>query len=380
VNVVFLLLTAAAGTGGHPDPAPAPSCSTCGSGYGAVTSACDSDCCGKPSWRDRFMGMWSRKGGCGCEAAPAPCCAPAPTQCCTPAPEPCRGHSTGCECDPCASKHSWFDRWRGMFGHKGGDCCCQTASSGCCDGGFGAHGAPVAQPAPGAPVAQPAPAPGPHPTYVPPAQAPTGHTQYAPPGYQPQYAPVVQPPNGAPVVVNPQQGGQVIVNPAPNQGNVTTPQPLPQGGDKPAEQIQRQPNKEKNTKQDAPSREGASATPPAPVVSPAAAKVETEVKNPFDLDRRYDKRVTHAADYSKLTGQLFYVHADGGLWVLRYASLDVEDAKGGGVILARDRQMNNYREGDLVTVEGEVISDKGSSRLGGPLYRVRNIVLVDRQQ
>ena len=115
-----------------------------------------------------------------------------------------------------------------------------------------------------------------------------------------------------------------------------------------------------------------------PVVQPAAGKVETEVKNPFDSDRRYDKRVTHAANYSKLTGQLYYVHADGGLWVLRYASLDVEDGKGGSVILARDRQMNNYREGDLVTVEGEVISDKGSTRLGGPLYRVRSIVLVDR--
>ena len=48
------------------------------------------------------------------------------------------------------------------------------------------------------------------------------------------------------------------------------------------------------------------------------------------------------------------------------------------VILARDREMNEYREGDLVTVEGEVISDRGSPRLGGPLYRVRSMTLVDR--
>ena len=40
--------------------------------------------------------------------------------------------------------------------------------------------------------------------------------------------------------------------------------------------------------------------------------------------------------------------------------------------------MTNYREGDLVTVEGEVTARKGSSRLGAPLYQVRTINLVDR--
>lgn len=109
-------------------------------------------------------------------------------------------------------------------------------------------------------------------------------------------------------------------------------------------------------------------------------KVETEAKNPFELARRYEKRANRAADYSRLTGQLFYVHADGGLWVLRYASIAEEDANGGSVILAKDSVMNNYREGDLVTVEGQVISKKGSRSLGGPLYQVRSISLVDRPQ
>jgi len=118
---------------------------------------------------------------------------------------------------------------------------------------------------------------------------------------------------------------------------------------------------------------------PASPVTPAAAKaVETEAKNPFELARRYEQRVSHTADYSKLTGQLDFVHADGGLWVLRYAPLSEEDRHGGSVILARDHQMNSYREGDLVTVVGQVIREKGSSRLGGPLYRVNSISLVDR--
>ena len=113
-------------------------------------------------------------------------------------------------------------------------------------------------------------------------------------------------------------------------------------------------------------------------IAPAGARIETEVKNPFELARRYEQRVSHASDYSRLTGQLSFVHADGGLWVLRYAPLAEEDRNGGSVILARDRMMNNYREGDLVTIEGQVISEKGSARLGGPLYRVQAISLVDR--
>jgi len=118
---------------------------------------------------------------------------------------------------------------------------------------------------------------------------------------------------------------------------------------------------------------------PSTSVTPAAARTtETETSNPFELDRRYEARVGRAADYSKLTGQLFFVHADGGLWVLRYAPIWKEDTNGGSVVLARDRQMTSYREGDLVTVHGEVVSERGSSRLGGPLYRVRSIELNDR--
>ena len=106
--------------------------------------------------------------------------------------------------------------------------------------------------------------------------------------------------------------------------------------------------------------------------------IEKESKSPFDLDRRYENRVDRAADYSRLTGQLCFVHADGGLWVLRYASLSNEDANGGGVVLARDRQMDSYREGDLVTVHGEILNQKGSRFLGAPLYQASSIELVER--
>jgi len=116
-------------------------------------------------------------------------------------------------------------------------------------------------------------------------------------------------------------------------------------------------------------------------VAPASAQtIEKESKSPFELDRRYETRVDRAADYSWLTGQLFYVHADGGLWVLRYASLSTDDINGGGVVLARDLQMDSYHEGDLVKIHGEILNKKGSAYLGAPLYRASSIELVERAQ
>lgn len=119
--------------------------------------------------------------------------------------------------------------------------------------------------------------------------------------------------------------------------------------------------------------------PPAIELAPASSKeIVTETQHPFELSRRYESRVDRASDYSWITGQLFYVHADGGLWVLRYAPLSQEDLHGGGVILARNRQMDSYREGDLVTVKGEILQERASIYLGAPLYRATQIELIDR--
>jgi hypothetical protein len=121
--------------------------------------------------------------------------------------------------------------------------------------------------------------------------------------------------------------------------------------------------------------------PPAIELAPASSKItETETQHPFELCHRYDARVKRATDYSWITGQLFYVHADGGLWVVRYSPVGQEDQNGGGVILARTLDMDSYREGDLVTVRGEILNEKGSRYLGAPLYRVNEIQLVDRVQ
>jgi hypothetical protein len=106
--------------------------------------------------------------------------------------------------------------------------------------------------------------------------------------------------------------------------------------------------------------------------------VSGESKSPFELSPRYESRAGHAPDYSWLTGQLFYVHADGGLWVLRYAPLSTEDANGGGVVLARDLRMDSYRNGDLVTVHGQLLGKKASMYLGAPEFQGKTIELIER--
>jgi hypothetical protein len=109
----------------------------------------------------------------------------------------------------------------------------------------------------------------------------------------------------------------------------------------------------------------------------ASLTIEPETKSPFELSRLHESRVMHAADYSSITGQLFFVHADGGLWVLRYAPLSSEDPHGGSVVLSRDTNMESFHEGDLVTVHGEISAKRSSVFLGGPLYQVQSIEKVE---
>ena len=98
-----------------------------------------------------------------------------------------------------------------------------------------------------------------------------------------------------------------------------------------------------------------------------------------NLTMRVMDQADHAVDYSQITGKLQYVHADGGLWVLRYASVGAEDQYGGSVVLAPTVNMNNFREGDIVAVRGEIVGTGRASRsLGAPLYRPTTVEIVER--
>src|SRR5260370_42679695 len=51
------------------------------------------------------------------------------------------------------------------------------------------------------------------------------------------------------------------------------------------------------------------------------------------IKSQYVQRVAIADDGSWVIGQLFYIHEDGGTWIVRYAPLSKEDKYGGGVAL-----------------------------------------------
>jgi hypothetical protein len=120
---------------------------------------------------------------------------------------------------------------------------------------------------------------------------------------------------------------------------------------------------------------------------PAPQKVEVPVtpvaqhKEHFEVKKEYLKRLANAEDYSWVTGQLFYIHAGGGLWVVRYAPIDQEDRYGGSVVLAAAASMKDCREGDLVTVHGEILNEgRATKYLGGPLYRSTSIEVIEHAE
>jgi hypothetical protein len=119
---------------------------------------------------------------------------------------------------------------------------------------------------------------------------------------------------------------------------------------------------------------------PCSCSTPATVPVVAAVQ-PVNLQvaKKYENKVGHETDYSWVTGHLFYVHTDGGRWVVRYGRPDEVDKFGGSMVLAPTVEMRNFREGDLVCVFGQVIDEGRSSRpLGGALYRVNAISMVER--
>jgi hypothetical protein len=112
---------------------------------------------------------------------------------------------------------------------------------------------------------------------------------------------------------------------------------------------------------------------PSQLVPAAAPEPDPKVS------QKDPNQVGHADDYSWVTGHLSYVHVEGGRWVLRYAGVDQADKYGGSVVLGGATEMKNYREGDLVCIRGEMLNEGRPSRyLGGPLYRVNSITMIER--
>ncbi|MCA9071017.1 MAG: hypothetical protein KDA84_18950 [Planctomycetaceae bacterium] len=81
----------------------------------------------------------------------------------------------------------------------------------------------------------------------------------------------------------------------------------------------------------------------------------------------------HGKNYEWLVGTLQRVHSPKHQWKLRYADLDKHDKWGGSVILAPDARLDEWKDGDMVYVEGEILTERPSLYLTGALYRIHNI-------
>jgi hypothetical protein len=116
-----------------------------------------------------------------------------------------------------------------------------------------------------------------------------------------------------------------------------------------------------------------------PPLSDGMQDVSFKIQVP-PLAKKYREHAGYGEDFKWITGQLCRVHTfDTALWVVRYASLGQIDKYGGSVVLAPAVDMKNFREGDLVCIEGEVLKDrKAPGKLGGALYRANSISMITR--
>ncbi len=83
----------------------------------------------------------------------------------------------------------------------------------------------------------------------------------------------------------------------------------------------------------------------------------------------------HGENYEWLIGKLQKVHVPRQGWKIRYARLDEKDKWGGSMVFSPDARLDSFQDGDVVYVEGDIISERASLYLAGPRYRVRNLRL-----
>lgn len=82
----------------------------------------------------------------------------------------------------------------------------------------------------------------------------------------------------------------------------------------------------------------------------------------------------HDADFRSITGELRKID---GIWVVRYASSDAANGSEGYAILFSEVDMTSFREGDMVSVRGNVIS-ASSTEARATHYRVSSVELIER--
>lgn len=122
---------------------------------------------------------------------------------------------------------------------------------------------------------------------------------------------------------------------------------------------------------------------PAPAASMQEVQAPAVVSNPMmeaPAPAASDSAFGHGENYEWLIGTLQKVHVPRPAWKIRYSRLDRKDKWGGSMVFAPDARLENFQDGDVLYVEGEIISDRASLYLSGPRYRARNLRLFGEKQ
>ena len=121
---------------------------------------------------------------------------------------------------------------------------------------------------------------------------------------------------------------------------------------------------------------------PAPIIPPPEAPrviakpllVETKPA-PEPLPLKPGEQFGHAGDYRWIAGVLDR-HGKGGYWTLRYADFGSDDVWGGKVRLLEDAKLRDFRDGEFVYIEGELLAPRSAASGEGnsfPPYRITSI-------
>jgi hypothetical protein len=124
------------------------------------------------------------------------------------------------------------------------------------------------------------------------------------------------------------------------------------------------------------------AKPPVPIVPALNTKPAPEVAATPVVRQKVDGTYGRAPDHAWLQGVLDRHYR--GHFDLRYCDASVEDDWGGKVHLEEDERLQQFQDGDVIYVEGDLVRENGQVQLGHqnhyPRYRIRQVELVRHKE
>lgn len=125
---------------------------------------------------------------------------------------------------------------------------------------------------------------------------------------------------------------------------------------------------------------------PAPVIlppSPSETYLPPKIVNKppeSPLPMKSGQQFGHAPDYKWIAGVLDR-HVKGGYWTLRFADFGSDDEWGGKMRLLDDPRLENFKDGDQLFIQGELLAPRAAASVDGtsyPPYRVNEVRLVGK--